>query len=152
MEVDSEMTEDIDENEFILNHVVLPRFLPQKNQNYNDQLKIIKRMLKNVRDLRSYLPINTVHLCETLKNIHLQSTDDNLRDTIKKELRYLLAGDTFAIFVRGQNCTLIVHKKAASLILATFHGDVNSNEIYSQDSDLQVTKCIYGSKKSNKVD
>lgn len=138
MDEDIEMAENIDENEFILNHVVLPRFLPQKKQNYSDQLKIVNRMVQNVMSMRSSLPANTVKLFQQFKNVHLDSTDDTLKSKISNEIRSLRRDDTFAMFVRRQNCTLIIHKKPDGLILATFHGDVKPSEVYSHDSDLEV--------------
>lgn len=138
MDEDIEMTENIDEHESLLNHVILPRFLPPKKQDYKDELKLADLLLKIVVELHSVLPLNTIRLCQKLNKIHLQSTDDNLNETISNELKSLRADDTFAMFVRHQNCTLIIHKKPQKLILATFHSDVNPHEVYSHDGDIEV--------------
>lgn len=138
MDEDIEMAEHVDENEFILNHVILPRFLPPKKQHYDDQLKIVNQMLKIVIDLRSFLPTNTVLLFQQLRRIHIGTTEDTLKDTLSKEIKNLRSDSTFAMFVHRQNCTLMIHKKPDGLILATFHGDTKPIEVYRHDSDLEV--------------
>lgn len=138
MDEDIEMAECVDENEFILNHVILPRFLPQKKQNYGDQLKIVNQMLENVNETPSYLPTNTVHLFQQFKKVHIEATEDTLKGTLSEVIKSLRPNETFAMFVRHQNCTLIIHKKPDGLILATFHGDTKSIEVYRHDSDIEV--------------
>lgn len=128
----------IDRNEFNLNHIVLPRYLPQKNQDYTDQLQLVSRMLKNVLATKT-LPTNTIRLFNQLKRIYVDTKDEMLKDALSKEIKSLRSNDTFAMFVRQQNCTLIVHKKAKSVILATFHSDVKPSEVYDHDSDLEVS-------------
>lgn len=137
--MDEELAEHVDENEFILNHIILPRFLPQKKQNYSDQLRLVNQMLKHVIETRSHLPTNTIRLFQQLKKIHIDTTDDTLKDTLSKEIKSLQPDDTFAMFVRRQNCTLMIHKKPDGLILATFYGDAKPSDIYGHDSDLEVT-------------
>lgn len=143
MDDDIKMGEIIDEDEFILNHVVLPRFLPPKEQNFSIQLKIVDHMVKNVVESRSFLPMNTIQLCKKFSRIHVESTDDTLNQSIGKELKSLQVSDTFAMFVRQQNCTFMVHKKQQSLILATFDSDVNPREVYNHDSDIEVNSFIH---------
>lgn len=140
---DDGMAENVDENEFIMNHVILPRFLPPKTQDFNDQLKIVNLMLKNALESRPFLPLHTIDLCRKLKSIHLIGEDETLKQNLAKELKSLKVDETFAMFVRHQNCTLIIHKRPHSFILATFHSDVNPREVYSHGSDIEVIVFIY---------
>lgn len=59
----------------------------------------------------------------------------------------IFVGDTFAMFVRRQNCVILVHmsqdgmvdaEKSQNVIVATFPANLHPGEIYKYDSDLQV--------------
>lgn len=130
-------TVEIDKHEFKLNHIVLPRYLPQKNQDYSEQMQLVHLMLRSVIAMKT-LPINTIQLFEQLKRIYVDAKEDALKDAISKEIKTLRPNDTFAMFVRRQNCTLIIHKKEKSVILATFHSAVKPIEVYRHASDIEV--------------
>lgn len=136
--MDDDDTE-FDQNEFILNHVVLPRYLPPEKQGYAKQLKLMKTFIENVFAV-PIVPARTVALFKQFKRIHLDGTADNLKSALSREIRSLLPGHSFAMFVRRQNCTLTIHKKSDGdgVILATFRGDMLSSEVYSHESDIVV--------------
>lgn len=136
-----EANTEIDKNEFILNHIVLPRYLPSKEQRYSNELELVKIMLINAIATRT-LPVNTMRLFQKLKRIYIDSKEDTLKNTLAMEIRTLQGNDTFAMFVPHQNCTLILRQTSEKLILATFHSDTQAYEVYSHNRlDLQV-KCL----------
>lgn len=139
------------DHEFILNHVVLPRWLPQEKPPYLKQIKLMAKMVENVTDLSRILPSNTVNLMKRLRKIHSDGlTGNEFMAEISKQIKGLKRpGDTFAMFVRRQNCTFMVHVPTANadlnsdepqnLILATFPGDMQNSDVYRFDSDLEVS-------------
>lgn len=139
MESMDEDDDGMDSNDFILSHVVLPRYLPPLNSDYSEQLNLLNELLRNVFDA-PIIPMRTLALFKQFKKIHIDSTPDTLKTALSIQLGSLLSGDTFAMFVRGQNTTLIIHKSDLSddMILATFPGDVDANKVYELDSDIEV--------------
>lgn len=135
------MDEDVerDEHEFILNHVILPRYLPPEKPGYVKQLKLMSSIIQTIIDT-PILPRKTIDLFVQLKRLHIDTTADNFSATLKNEIKTLLPGETFAMFVRRQNCTLLIHQKENSVILATFRGDMKSSDVYGHDSDIEVKK------------
>lgn len=138
---------DMDDHEFILYHVVLPRFLPQEKPRYTKQLKLMAEMVENVAKLSRHLPSKTVNLMKRLRKMHIECTGDEFIAEISHQIRGLRRpGDTFAMFVRRQNCTFMVHvlsnatnvNEPNDLILATFPGDMQNNDVYRYESDLEV--------------
>lgn len=143
-----------DDDEFILNHVILPRYLRPEKQKYANQLKLMDRMVENVVDLAKFIPDKTVDLMKRLKRIHIPSADVDFETEIRRQIQQLQRGaiDTFAMFVRRQNCTFMVHalpnangnNRRPEFVLATFPGDLPSSEIYKHDGDIEVvSKFIY---------
>lgn len=126
-----------DENVFFLNHVILPRFLPAEKQGYAKQLKLMNMMINTI--LRTdQLPQKTIDLFEQFQRLHIETTTENLSRELRQQISSLQSGETFAMFVRRQNCTLLVQKQRNSVILATFRGDMKSCEVYRHDSDIEV--------------
>lgn len=138
----------IDDNEFVLNHVILPRFLKPEKPKYAQQLQLMDRMVQNVEKLAKFIPDKTVDLMQRFKRIHISSPDDDFKAEITRQIRQLQHGtiDTFAMFVRKQNCTFMIHmlsnenanNRRPVFVLATFPGDLPSREIYKHDSDIEV--------------
>lgn len=148
-DIEMEENVEIDKNEFILNHVVLPRYLPPAKQEYKEQLKLVHLMLKIVISTKT-LPINTIRLFHRLKEIYIDTTDDTMKDILSKQIKSLRSDDTFAMFVRRQNCTLIIHRKLETIILGTFHSDVKPIEVYKHCSDVEVKTVSLNIFKRNK--
>lgn len=133
------MDEDVerDENEFILNHVILPRYLPPEKPGYVKQLKLMNSIIQTVLDTPT-MPGKTIDLFKQIRRLHVDTTGENFSTVLKNEIQSLLPGETFAMFVRRQNCTLLIHQQRDSAILATFRGDMRSSDVYSHDSDIEV--------------
>lgn len=134
-------TPEIREN--LLNHVILPRVLPQNKPPRFIELKLMTHMVENVEYLAEWLPLKTVEFFKRVKIVHLECSPD----VVSKEINSLRPGDTFAIFVRRQNTTLMVYmlpnedindKESQKVILATFPGNLHPCEIYKAESDLEV--------------
>lgn len=129
---------EVDEREFYLNHVILPRYLPAEKQGFVKQLKLMNEMVQTIIETPC-MPRETIHLFEQFKRLHNDTKIENLNQELKSQIRSLRSGKTFAMFVRRQNCTLLVQKQQNSVILATFRGDMKSTDVYSHDSDIEVS-------------
>lgn len=129
--------------ENLMNHIVLPRYLPQ-NRSPNfiaEELELLKRMVENVESLSDDVPINTLQMMRSLADVHLKPYPK----TIKKNIGNLQPGGTFAMFVRSQNCALLIHMlpeeapaDSENIIVATFPGKLHPKEVYGNPSDLEV--------------
>ncbi|XP_055297736.1 uncharacterized protein LOC129566134 [Sitodiplosis mosellana] len=127
----------------LLHHVILSRWLPQENPYHlEDGETLMKRMIENVENLAEWIPSKTVELFERLKRINLECTES----VISEEIASLKPGDTFAMFVRRQNCVIMIHvltdaklngELSPNTIVATFPGRLHSREIYEHDSDIE---------------
>lgn len=98
------------------------------------------RMVENVESLSKSIPINTVNMVRTMATVHR----NRMADTVSKEISNLKPGGTFAMFIREQNCAIMIHSRSESksgsnnMIVATFPGRLHPDEIYNNPSDLEV--------------
>lgn len=124
--------------EDLLKHVLLPRVLPQeKSANlHGDEMNLMSVMVDNVERMAEYLPKNTVGMFQRLRRIQQMRTGE----CIANEIKALQPGETFAMFVRRQNCAFMVHKTATGkdVIVATFPGNLHPKEVYGHRSDIEV--------------
>lgn len=129
-------------HERLLNHIVLPRYQPQtRSPNFPaEELKLLERMVQSVESLSSFLPLNTLKMARSLAAVHLNLTPS----TVTNEINNLQPGETFAMFVRMQNCAIIFHMLANAkanseeLVVVTFPGKLHPKEVYTNPSDLEV--------------
>lgn len=135
--------------ENLMNHIVLPRYLPQnRSPNFAlEELELLKRMVATVESLSDEIPINTMQMMRSLADVHLKPYPK----TIRKNIGELQPGGTFAMFVRSQNCALLIHMlpdeaptDSENIIVATFPGKLHPKEVYGNPSDLEVCKIKYG--------
>lgn len=132
--------------ENLLTHVVLPRVLPQQTSPdlWQQELDLLSHMSDNVQEMCEWLPPATVRLFESLKKIHM-----NIRpELVAEEIRMLEPGDTFGMFIRRQNCALMIHMpvegntnqptELRNVIISTFPGNIHPKEVYGHSSDIQV--------------
>lgn len=130
---------EVDEQEFYLNHVILPRYIPAEKQGYTNQIKLMNVMLQTVFQLGDSIPAKTTDFLKQFHRLHVASLD-TFQSILKEQIKTLLTGETFAMFVRRQNCTLMIHKhRNDDIVLATFRGDFKSSEVYRYDSDIEVS-------------
>lgn len=131
--------------DMLLKHIILPRYLPQfKSRHFHQtELRLLNGMVENVVKLSEKIPSKTVQLFEKLQKVHHERTPSN----ISSEINSLQPGDTFAMFVRRQNCVFIIYAppdenvrygKPKNVIVATFPGNLHPNEVYHCDSDMEV--------------
>lgn len=128
--------------ENLLNHIVLPRYLPQnRSPNFvTEELELLKRMVKNVESLSEFIPMNTLKMMQSLADVHLKPNPK----TIKRNISNLQSGETFAMFVRSQNCALLIHMlseasaDSENIVVATFPGKLHPTQVYGNPSDLEV--------------
>lgn len=137
MDVDFE----VDENEFILNHVLLPRYLPSEHLAHREELQLMNLMIENVLDTISTMPPQTVQLFQQMKRIHADSSDDNIESLnaiLKSEINAIFSDEasTFAIYMHQQNCLLWIKKQGQKLTSATFRSDIELWDDYSNDIEV----------------
>lgn len=136
--------------DMLLNHVILPRYLPQSKSRHFHQteLKLLDEMVENVVNLSQRIPSKTVQLFEKMRKIHHDRSPKN----ISKEINALQPGDSFAMFVRRQNCVFLIYApsdvnvvagKPQSVIVSTFPGNLHPKEVYNCNSDLEVTLSFF---------
>lgn len=137
--------------EDLLYHIVLPRLLPQerpKDYEHMD-LMLLSHLVDTVENSSEWIPSATVRLFQSLKRTHMNRTSKS----ISTEINALEPGNSFAMFVRRQNCALMVHmpKEEADVhsdemkkvIVMTFPANLHPKEVYSHSSDLEVRKLCF---------
>lgn len=135
----------------LMNHIVLPRFLPQENSIdiIDEELKLLEHMnstLNNFANSYGHIPKSTIEMFDGLKRMYTTCSPE----AILKEIRRLVPGETFAMFVRRQNCALTIHmpetngddaNQSDRLIVATFPGSVNPNHHAQHNGcDIEVSQ------------
>lgn len=126
--------------EALLNHVILPRYLPQNKPKdfHSEERALLLGMSQNVGLLSKSLPSNTVNMFERLARVHNTLTPS----VVSNEIRNLEPGDTFAMFVRRQNCALMIHMPEKRgddrVILAIFPGNLHPKHISGVEGDVEV--------------
>lgn len=127
-------------HESLLNHIVLPRFLPQSAsiEFHSHELELLMRMMQNVENFAEYISPSTIKMCRSLLEVHRTQT----KKVIAQQIRDLTPGDTFAMFIRRQNCGIMIHipQSGSNAIVATFPGKLRPEEVYRRghQSDLEV--------------
>lgn len=128
-----------------MNHIVLPRYLPQNRSPHfiTEELELLKRMVETVESLSQEIPINTLQMMRSLADVHLKPSPK----AIKRNITDLQPGGTFAMFIRSQNCALLIHMlpeeaptDSENVVVATFPGKLQPKEVYGNPSDLEVWK------------
>lgn len=128
-----------------LRHILLPRYLPSGD--YDSQeiiLGLMNKMMDTVQSLEDFLPPKLVELLKVLQTIHTNCTPE----TILQEINALRPGDSFAMFVRHQECAIMFRipptenwNDVQNVIVATFPGSLHPDEmdeIYIPDGDIEV--------------
>lgn len=134
--------------EDLLYHIVLPRVLPQ-NKSINSErheLALLTRITNTIRGLDKWsISPETVRLFDSFEQIHLTRTPE----LISTKIMALQPGNSFAMFVRRQNCGFMIHMpieenqtaKIKTVIVSTFPGNVHPKNIYKA-TDYQVKKAF----------
>lgn len=132
----------------LLNHVLLPRFLPQMkhNESYEHELELLQRMVDVVELHDEWIPEQTI---DTLRHMSLIQTDCSA-ETIYERINSLTPGKTFAMFVKDQNCMFVIYMPANDstemtdgtkmkwVIVATFPGNFDCKDINRTIGDYEV--------------
>ena len=124
-----------------MDHVILPRYLPQvKPKNFhNEELALLSSMVENVERSAKSLPPNTVNMFRGLGRVHRTLTPA----VVSNEICNLEPGNTFAMFVRRQNCAIMIHmppdrSSDDRVIVAIFPGNLHPKHISGAESDIEV--------------
>lgn len=133
-------------HEALMNHVILPRYLPQNKSTdlHGEELALLSSMVNNIERLKKWIPTNTVKMFESLNRVHRT----RMSSVVSKEIRDLTPGKTFAMFVRRQNCAIMIHMPTSGdinsnqsnrVIVSTFPGNLHPKYIYAVESDIEVS-------------
>lgn len=126
--------------ENLLNHVVLPRCLPQNKSKdfHNEELALLSYMIDNVESLAQSIPSNTVNMFRGLGRVHKTLK----ASVVSAEINNLKAGSTFAMYIRRQNCAIMIRRPPGGngdrVIVSTFPGNLHPKYVYSAESDIEV--------------
>lgn len=132
----------------LLDHVILPRVLPQQKSCYTHEQALIDQMIENVDGMSDWLPLKTVEMMKRLKRVNYECTPTVVSELIN-ELRS--PGDTFSMFVRWQNTAVIFYLpndakanmnnggEPDNIIVATFPACLHPRVVYEHDSDVEVS-------------
>lgn len=131
----------------MITHVVLPRKLPQARSSclHEQELGLLKLMSCTVRGLEEWIPPNTLSMMDSLERVHVIQSPQ----IVTTEINALQPGNTFAMFVRRQNCALMIHLPSTqnylmNAIVSTFPGNLHPDEVYKHSGDLEVSSgCTY---------
>lgn len=133
----------LDAQNVLLDHVLLPRVLPQKKVRFIDEQAIVIQFIENVENISEWLPVKTVKMMERLKRATLECT----RSVVSEIINELESGDSFSMFIRRQNSTIMFYvppteensvDEIENVIVATFMGNLHPNEIFKHESDIEV--------------
>lgn len=97
------------------------------------------RMVQNVENLAEYIPASTMKMCRSLSKVHRNRTSV----IVSQEIKGLQPGDTFAMFIRRQNCGIMIHMQSnpqteSKVTVATFPGKLRASSVYGHASDSEV--------------
>ena len=144
-DVPMDLAIDHNEDELMI-HIILPRILPQEKSSklYKTEVDLMKKMVENVENMANVLPSKTVALFQRLHRVHMVRTKEN----VSHEINALCPGDTFAMFVRLQHTTIMIHvpsnekiNDVKNVIVSTIP-TLNPDEIYKYNSDFEVIFAI----------
>lgn len=132
-------------NTELLYHVLLPRFIPQEVRGdfYELELKLLFHFINVARDLYDQAP----NIVNTLREFYI--VQKNLSPaTIHDAIDNLEPGETFAMFIKGQNCALMINmplnaNKKRQVIVATFPIGLNRRVVNSDPGDFEVIRFFY---------
>lgn len=103
------------------------------------------RMVNNIEYLAKFIPTNTVKMFHSLAKVHR----NRVAEIVAKEINDLKPGETFAMFIRRQNCAIMIHRQSSApigsndMIVSTFPGRVHPDKVYDNPSDLEVIELIF---------
>lgn len=140
LESDNEINLEID----LINHVVLPRYLPQVTQSYEHELQLLQRMVELIEVQDEWIPKETIEVLRNMMDIQVNC----LPVTISEQINALTPGKTFAMYVKNQNCMFVIYmpaneiekpNEATTVIVATFPSDVDPKFINRTIDDFEVS-------------
>lgn len=135
---------EVETQNMLLNHVLLPRVLPQEKVRFIHEQTLIIQLIENVENVSEWLPEKTVEMMDRLKRVTRECT----RTVVSEIINDLEPGDTFSMFVRRQNCTIMFYippteensiGEPQNIIVATYMGTLHPNEIFKHESDIEVS-------------
>lgn len=136
---------DLEIPNILLNHVVLPRVLPQEKARFIHEQEIVIQLVETVENVSDSLPIKTVEMMDRLKRVTREYTGGVVTEIINE----LEPGDSFSMFVRRQNTAIMFYipkagddnnttEEPQNMIVATFMGTLHPREIFKHESDIEV--------------
>lgn len=148
IDTDEEFEDEVlDKRIKVMNHILLPRKLPQEQYDSCDtDLALMNQIVEIVQKLDSHLPAKTVKLLKKVRQIYLKCTPT----AVSKAIKTLGPGDTFAMFLRSQDCAIMFHvpkdeiiDNVQNVIIATTPRSLDPSAIYDNAGSGIEVICIY---------
>lgn len=131
-------------HDHLLNHIILPRFLPDKlpEMDDNHESYLMNKFLETIKDCAEWIPDRTTEAMKAFKKTHDNRTGESISEQIKK----LEPGHTFSMLIKNQKCVFMIHvpyddineNETNVVQIATFPSCVIPNEMYK--SNFHVSK------------
>lgn len=126
--------------EILVDHVFLPKKIsgtnPAVNIDEQDE-KLLSFILDSIENSSVQLPESTAHLFRTM--VDVQCHRDWEKTKIAFHIQSLLPGHMFGLYIRKQNCGLLIYAPPnGDRIVSTFQASVPNEIICSSPSDVQV--------------
>ncbi|XP_031624364.1 uncharacterized protein LOC116341417 [Contarinia nasturtii] len=130
----------------LLNHVILPRFLPQMRRfsTYQHGFELLSRMTEVISANEKYIPASIIQTFWNMYSNHIISIPLTVCDNINA----LKSNDTFAMYVKGQDCMFTVHMppieadqipdESTPVIVATFQYNFHPSDINETFNDFEI--------------
>lgn len=136
------------EHEYLLHHVLLPRVLPVKYPENQEELerRLLLYIFESVESCSEWIPPATIRFFQTLQRTHDTPNPEN----ISKQINHLQPGEMFAMFIRQQNTALLIHmpkeqsdtNEIKTVNVVTFPGNLHLEEFYNHPSEFMVISIL----------
>lgn len=152
MEVDNSPDAAILSHRPMIDHVFLPRTLPQKPIDlHNTERNLLNLMTATIESLENgILPSAIRQMFINIRQLHCIDLLDPKK--ISKQMKNLKIGDMMGVYVREQNCGLFIHRSNDDEVtISTFSASLPNEMIYGDtiNGDIQVNSTFFISKLSN---
>lgn len=141
MEVDEELDSPITSHRNMIDHVFLPRKLPEKPLDlHNTESSLLKSLTKIIELLgNESIPSAVQRLFTNMTQLHC--IDELRPKAISEQIKNMKMGEMLGIYVREQNCGLFFHMaNDDEVTISTFCASLPNEKVYGSNinGDIQV--------------
>lgn len=142
MEVDEEIVSPIASHRYMIDHVFLPRKLPEKPLDlHNTESNLLRSITTIIESLENEsIPSAVQRLFTNMRQLHC--IDALHPKAISEQIKNMKTGEMLGIYVREQNCGLFIHRANDDdeVTLSTFCASLPNEMVYGTNinGDIQV--------------